>query len=157
MSDIDPRSLDLPTLASIAGGAANDYVLQRLKAAGFAGIRVSHGYVVQQLVDANPTVGEIAARLSITQQAVSKAVADLETSGIVERHSDPVDSRVRRVALTPRGEALIEATRSARRALETSVADRVGDLDVTKRALVALLEETGTLDAVRQRQVKPSP
>src|SRR5262245_12164898 len=127
MAEVDLGSLDLPTLAALAGAAANDHLLDRLTSAGYEGVRISHGYVIQLLVDAEPTVGEIAARLGVTQQAASKSVAELEQVGILQRRSDPVDSRVRRVSLTERGRALISATRRERRALEARVRTGVGE------------------------------
>jgi DNA-binding MarR family transcriptional regulator len=149
---LDPAQLDLPTLAALAGEAANRHLLSRLHAAGFDGIRVSHGYVIQRLVDDEPTVGELAEQLGITQQAVSKSVAELETLGYVRRRVDAADSRVRRVALSERGRAMLARGRADRRALEKSVA---GDLAAAKEVLVALLEVTGALPDVRTRRARP--
>ena len=49
--------------------------------------------------------------MGVTQQAASKAVADLERRGYVERASSREDARVRSVSLTDRGRAAIEAGR----------------------------------------------
>ena len=49
--------------------------------------------------------------------AGSKAVRELEALGYVERWSDPADGRVRRVALTEKGRAVLEAGRAAGAAL----------------------------------------
>jgi DNA-binding MarR family transcriptional regulator len=154
--DLDPASLDLPTLAALAGAAANDHVLRELRAAGNTGVRTSHGYVIQRLIDAQPTVGDVAADLGISQQAVSKSVAELETLGLVERGMDAADNRVRRLHLTPAGAALLERTRTARRELERRVEREVGDLTSAKRALVALLGASGGLEAVRSRRARPA-
>ena len=72
---------------------------------------------------------------------------------------DPNDSRVRRVALTPRGKTAIERSRAARAKLEAELVQAVGARGVSagKKALVALLELTGGISAVRLRQVKPMP
>ena len=48
----------------------------------------------------------------MTSQAVSKSVRELEALGYVERWSDPADGRVRRVALTDKGRAVLEAGRA---------------------------------------------
>lgn len=149
---LDPADLDLPTLAALAGEAANRHLLARLHAAGFDGIRVSHGYIVQRLITAEPTVGELAEQLGVTQQAASKSVTELETLGYVERRPDATDSRVRRVALSDRGRAMLAQARADRRALERCVA---GDLAAAKSALVALLDATGELPDVRARRAKP--
>lgn len=155
MESLDPLALDLPVLAALAGTAANDHLLMRLHDAGFAGIRVSHGYVIQLLVDARPTVGELAERLGVSQQAVSKTVAELESLGVVERTADERDRRVTRVALTARGQAVLDRTRSERQALEAAVHREVGDLAAAKQALAALLHHSGGRAAVQQRRAKP--
>ncbi len=139
MTELNPAALDLPTLVSLAGSAVNQHLLRRLHEEGYAGVRIPHGYVIQNLIDGTPTVGELAVRLGVTQQAASKAVVEMEGMGLVARVPDPADSRVRRVTLTEHGQALLAAGRAARAELEHTVADEVGDLDLAKRALVSLL------------------
>ena len=75
--------------------------------------------------------------------------------GLVTRVADPADSRVRRVTLTARGQALLAAGRAARADLERAVATEVGDLAGAKHALLSLLEHTGELTAVTRRRVRP--
>ena len=72
MSEVNPAELDLPTLVSLAGAAANQHLLRRLHEDGYPGVRTSHGYVIQNLIERTPTVGELAGRLGVTQQAASK-------------------------------------------------------------------------------------
>lgn len=151
---LDPSTFDLATLASLASSAANDHLLKQLHAAGFAGIRTSHGYVIQLLVDEAPTVGELAERLGVSQQAASKSVTELEGLGILERKPDARDSRARRVALTPRGRELLEASRSLRASLEAELP--AADLPAAKQALVALLTRSGGLEAAASRRARPS-
>jgi DNA-binding MarR family transcriptional regulator len=157
VTQLDPASLDLPTLAALAGVAANEHLLARLRATGYEGVRTSHGYVIQVLIDGEPTVGELAAHLGVTQQAASKSVVDLERIGVVERRADTVDSRMRRVLLTEHGRALLDAGRRERRALEKRVRDISGqeDVDAAKRALAALLAVTGGSAAVARRRARP--
>jgi DNA-binding MarR family transcriptional regulator len=149
---LDPADIDLATLAFLAGSAGNNYLLKKLHDAGFDGIRISHGYVIQRLVDDEPTVGELAEQLGITQQAASKTVAELEGLGYVTRHLDAGDSRVRRVRLTERGRTMLAHSRADRRALERSVR---GELGEAKRALVSLLDATGSISALADRRVQP--
>ncbi|MAT18784.1 MAG: transcriptional regulator [Leifsonia sp.] len=155
MPDLDPAGLDLPTIAALAAEAANAHLLDQLHAAGFTGVRAAHGYLLQALVDERPSVGELAARLGVTQQAISKTVTELESLGIAHREADAHDSRVRRVALTARGEDLLETSRRIRSDLDARVAAELGDLAAAKRALAALLEAAGGVEAVRQRRVRP--
>jgi DNA-binding MarR family transcriptional regulator len=154
--ELDPDELDLPTLAALAGSAANQHLLQRLRDQGYTGVRTSHGYVIQNLIEESPTVGELADRLGVTQQAASKTVVEMEALGLVTRVPDPGDSRVRRVTLAARGQALLAAGRAARGELEQAVEAEVGDLVAAKRALVSLLAQTGQMAAVLRRRVRPT-
>ena len=149
---LDPTTIDLPTLVSLAGTTANAHLLDQLHEAGFDGIRISHGYVIQYLVEGEPTIGELADRLGITQQAVSKTVAELESLGYVSRRVDAGDSRVRRVTLSDRGHAMLAQSRADRLTLEHAVD---GDIGEAKRVLVRLLEVTGSLDAIASRSAPP--
>ena len=78
-------------------------------------VRYAHGFLIQQLVEGPRPVGEIAENLGVTSQAVSKSVRELEALGYVDRWSDPADGRVRRVALTDKGRAVLEASRASAR------------------------------------------
>ena len=156
MPDVNPAELDLPTLVSLAGVAANRHLLRQLHEDGYPGVRTSHGYVIQNLIDETPTVGELAGRLGVTQQAASKVVVEMEAMGLVTRDSDRSDSRVRRVTLTPRGQALLTAGRAARAALEQAVVAEVGDLAAVKQALLNLLDQTGDLGAITGRRARPA-
>ena len=157
MSTLDPESIDLATLAALASGSATEFLLRQLREAGHPNIRVSHGYVFQYLLAGSPTVGELAELLRVTQQGASKVVLELESLGYVERTSDPEDSRIRRVALTAKGRSVVDRGRTARAKLEAAVVAKVGPqaIKAARRALVALLDRTGGLDAVRTRRVRP--
>lgn len=155
MMRLNPWSLDFPTLVALAGVAANEHLLSRLHSAGYHGIRTSHGYVIQLLVEATPTVGELAEQLAVSQQAVSKSVSELEALDVVQRHRDSSDNRVRRVALTQRGHSLLRDARKLRAELEDAVALDAGDLTGAKRAVLALLERSGGWEAVSSRRAQP--
>lgn len=152
---MDPAATDLPVLASLAAGAADRAILATLRRSGFPAVRRSHGFVLQRLVDETPTIGDLAARLGVTQQAVSKIVAELEAQGVVRRVPDSSDARVRRVELTGRGRGLLAAARAERARIESLVINTVGrdDTLAAKRALAAMLEAVGGTDDVRHRTV----
>ncbi len=147
--------LDLPTLASLAGGGSARVVLDRIEAAGFAGVKPSHGYVIQRLVDDEPTISALAESLGMTQQGASKQVRDLESLGYVERVVVPGDQRARRVRLTPLGQGMLESGRRARADLEAEILERVGarNLRVAKVVLAALLDAAGLDERVATRTV----
>ena len=152
---LDPASLDLPVLTSLAGSAVDERLLRDLRAAGHPSVRRSHGYVIQLLVEEEPTVTEIASRLGISQQAASKSVADLERLGYVERRADDRDQRARRVSLTTRGRDLLTRTRDLRQRLAQELVDVAGadDVAAARRTLHALLGITGAREAIAARRV----
>jgi DNA-binding MarR family transcriptional regulator len=158
MQPVLPGDLDTGTLALFVGFAAAAVVQESLEAQGFSGLRFSHGYVFQHLVgDTGPTVGDLAPKLGVTQQAASKTVAELERLGYVERLADPRDARIRHVHLTRRGHEAVAAARRAREALESRLAERGGKkrLEECRELLTELLDELGGTPAVRLRQVRP--
>ncbi|AQZ60756.1 Transcriptional regulator, MarR family [[Actinomadura] parvosata subsp. kistnae] len=155
---VDLYELDLGTLALFVGSAAAEAVQKELAAHGFDGLRVSHGYVFQHLVEDLPrTIGELARKMEVTQQAASKVVAELEGLGYVERVPDPRDARIRRVRLTGRGHAAVGAARRARAAQEERLVARGGRerLEECRAVLAELLEELSGAGAVRRREVRP--
>jgi DNA-binding MarR family transcriptional regulator len=155
--DFSPQAADLSLAALFVGWALADEVQRRIAADGLADLRMADGVLFQHLVAGPRTIGSLAERLGVTQQAASKAVADLERRGYVRREADPADGRARRVALTARGEAAIAAGRRHRAALEAELADRLGPrrVESARRTLVEILEALGGSDAVRRRRVRP--
>jgi DNA-binding MarR family transcriptional regulator len=151
-----PGALDLGTLALFVGQACAEVVQQGLVQCGFDDVRFSHGFVFQHLVEGDRSIGELAERLGVTQQATSKSVAELERLGYVERGNDEADARRRVVRLTPRGRAVIDAARRARSKLERQLVRRHGASAITtcKAALAAVLDGLGGSEAVRQRRVQ---
>jgi DNA-binding MarR family transcriptional regulator len=156
MADTAPQ-LDLGLAALFAGQALADAVRERLEARGFAGLRFSHGFLVQRLVEAEQSIAALAEALGVTQQAISKTVTELERLGYVRRRADPRDARVRLVALTDRGRAAVDAAREERAAVVAELRDRLGPrrVDAATRLLREVLELHGASAAVRTRRVRP--
>ncbi|WP_017599594.1 MarR family winged helix-turn-helix transcriptional regulator [Nocardiopsis lucentensis] len=118
---------------------------------------MSHGYVFQHLIEAQPTIGELAEKLDMTKQGASKAIAELQHLGYAERVPDPDDARIRRVRLTHRGRTAVTTARRARADLEERLRQRLGadSLDTVRALLADLLDELGGTSAVRRREVRP--
>jgi DNA-binding MarR family transcriptional regulator len=157
VSPFDPRDADLPLAALFAGWAMADEVQRRIAADGLDDLRMADGVVFQHLVPGALAIGELAARLGVSQQAASKSVADLERRGYVRRAADPADGRGRHAALTERGEAAIAAGRRHRAAVEAELARRLGAerLEAARHTLIDVLEALGGGAAVRGRRVRP--
>jgi DNA-binding MarR family transcriptional regulator len=110
---------------------------------------------VQHVVDGPRSIGELAERMGVTQQAASKAVGELERLGYVERAPDPADARVRRVGLSARGVEAVARTREVRAGLEAELVELLGEQRVAalKETAWSVLEWTGGAEAVRARRV----
>jgi DNA-binding MarR family transcriptional regulator len=154
---VDVDQLDVTLLALFAGWAAADHIARRLTDRGFDGVRFSDGLIFQHLVGADRTVGDLAARMEVTQQAASKAVADLQKRGWVELTVDPDDRRARLVGLSARGRAAVEAGRVARAELVTELLRECGarDMAAAQRVLSTMITRHGGDVAVRSRRVLP--
>jgi DNA-binding MarR family transcriptional regulator len=148
--------LDISLASLFAGWALADEIQRRLVADGFSDVRFSDGLVFQHLVDGPVTIGALAARLGVTQQAASKSVADLQRRGYVERTADPDDARARLVSLTARGVAVIGAARDQRAAVTGELAERLGPrrVEAARRLLLDVVADLGAEEAVRGRRVR---
>lgn len=120
------------------------------------GVRESDGYVFQHLVPGPIPVTNLAERLGVTQQAASKAVADLERRGLLVRQPDPEDGRVRLVALSDRGWRAVEGARAARQAMAAEVVALLG-ADRSERFqhdLADVLDHFGGLEVLLTRRLR---
>ena len=101
----EPAQADLSLAALFAGWALADEVQRRLATDGFDDLRFADGFVFQHLVAGPVTVGVLAERLGVTQQAASKSAADLARRGYVRPPARP-----RRRPRAPRGAVPPRAT-----------------------------------------------
>lgn len=62
------------------------------------------------------TLGDLAARERVAPPTITRAVAGLESEGLVTRRVDPDDRRVARVEVTPAGRRLLERARTRKNA-----------------------------------------
>jgi DNA-binding MarR family transcriptional regulator len=149
-------ALDLSLASLFAGLALAEEVQRRLAAEGFDDARFGHGFVFQHLVAGPLAIGDLARAMDVTQQRASKATAELEALGYVRREPDPADARVRRIALTERGWAAIEAARRARASILDELRARLGAERVAgaEELLRDVLRETGADAAVAARRVR---
>lgn len=129
---------DLGSLSRVVADAIAVRVAERLLAAGFDDVRDPHRGVVEGLVAGDATVTQLAVRLGVSAQAVSKTVTELERSGYVRRGQHARDQRARPLRLTPRGDELADALRRAREAVGRELSRWLGTRDTAE--LVRLLE-----------------
>jgi DNA-binding MarR family transcriptional regulator len=91
-------------------------------------------------------MGKISDRLQVHPASVTSAVKRLERDGLIERLSDPDDSRVVLASLLPRGlEVLDDATTRINRVF-THLGIDTADLDTLVSTLNVLRRQVGDLD-----------
>ncbi|MCA8902835.1 MAG: winged helix DNA-binding protein [Hyphomonas sp.] len=73
-----------------------------------AGLTTAQFAVLNHLLrlDVRQTIGELASALQVSQPTMSSTVRKLETKGLIMLEADPADGRIRRVRVTPAGEAI---------------------------------------------------
>ena len=157
MAARDPN-LDLVVQLQIAGALLSARGLAALVDEGFDDLRVADGYWFQHLVTGARPISELAARMGITQQGASKAIADLEARGYVAREPGVEDRRARLVRLTERGEAAVAAARAVRKREQARLRRRVGaaELHRFERTLGSILDAIGGPEAIAARNVPSS-
>ena len=150
-----PEQWIWPTWASFLGCPVNEPVLERMERAGFQAVRDSHGYLIQHQIGAERSVTELARRMDVTQQAASKAVAELMALGILDV-TRAKDRRAKRVRLPRRGWEAVEFGRRVRRAIEERLVEAAGKKNhlKTKAVLVRCLRALGGVERIRLRRVR---
>ncbi|MFN8062219.1 MAG: MarR family transcriptional regulator [Vicinamibacterales bacterium] len=96
------------------------------RAAGRRLLRPSYTRLLPFLTTDGIRVVDLARRVDVSKQAVSKALSELEAEGFVAVTADPDDGRAKRVRLTPVG---VEATRhgiSVLAGIDAELAVRLG-------------------------------
>ena len=87
------------------------------------------------------TLGRLAELERVTPPSITRVVAALERDGLVLREADEHDGRVSRVAVTPAGERLLQASRTRKAAYLARRLENLDDGDLaTVRAALPILE-----------------
>ena len=101
-------------------------MLQRLHENGFDDLEAAHLVVLQYPGPQGKRPSELAAELQISKQALNYLLGGLERLGYLERRPDPDDRRSKRIALTPKGLAIVPVIRGAVGEIETAWAKQLG-------------------------------
>jgi len=99
---------------------------RRVAAAGYPGLRPSHGCVFRYLDADGSRLSELAEKSGLTKQAFGEHVANVEALGYVVRVADPEDGRAKRVEPTQRGREVLELSRQIFADLEREWAEAIG-------------------------------
>lgn len=104
-------------------------------------------YVLDHAGEPQP-VSALGERVGLSVAATGRAVDAMHRSGLVSRTEDPVDRRIKRIALTAAGTTALEEMTRARFA---AIRDFVDALDDQERA--SLEQVVGTLDELSQQHL----
>ena len=139
MSQVDRAAHDLGMLLAACCERMVRNVLGELAAAGYGHLTPSQSLTVLFIGDGLDTVTQLAERLGMTTQAISKICATLHTEGLLGRQASTGDARVRHLELTAEGRRAVEAMRTAGIAAERVWVDLVGadTVGVVREALAA--------------------
>jgi DNA-binding MarR family transcriptional regulator len=119
-------AIPLARLFTLAARTLTDELHVRLARRGWSDIPEAAGYVLLACRDSPATGSEIAALMRTSKQAASKLLEGLETAGLVERRTDPLDTRRKVVSLTSKGRDLLAAAEDVYTELDTEWAVVVG-------------------------------
>lgn len=126
MSSDRPPDADFGLLFALAFRCYVTHLHEQLAERGFTPGRSAFGPVLRSLRGREVTLSALARDLGITKQAVARVVEDMRTAGLVDQLPDPSDGRARLLALTRRGEAMVEAAIEIGAAYERALAADVG-------------------------------
>ncbi|WP_207539763.1 MarR family winged helix-turn-helix transcriptional regulator [Sabulicella rubraurantiaca] len=110
-----------------------------LAARGFPDIRTAHGAVFRHILPSGSRLTELAEAAGMTKQGMAYLVEGLTGAGYLESRPDPADGRARRIHLTRRGQAVMEALLELSEEAEEEFGRRIGAAKLAR--LRTLLEE----------------
>ncbi len=148
---------DIGLLCLVVANGFSAAVLARLAEAGFDDTRYGDGFIVQGLLAGDTKVTQLAARLGVSVQAVSKTVREMQARGYLERRPDPEDGRASLLALSEKGTANLAAARKARSDVMADLRKSLGKKrtrEITELLRLAA-QEFGGLESLATRRVRP--
>ncbi len=138
-------------LVALLGSVKEDLLeemYRRVAAAGYPGLRPSHGCIFRYLDVNGSRLSDLAQKSGMSKQAFGEHVANVEALGYVVRVPDPEDGRAKLVIPTSLGREVLILGRQIFADLEREWAEAVGEDRVA--ALRETLEEIHALQAARE-------
>jgi DNA-binding MarR family transcriptional regulator len=149
---VDPVSVPLVRLLSMAVAVGLDQLHEELAAAGHPDLRPVHGFALNAVWSGARTAAELARALGMTKQGAAKIAATLVERGYLEP-APADDARQKPLTLTARGRSAVESSEAIQARIERRWAAAVGDdeLRAVRAGLLAavLAENDGRLPSPR--------
>ncbi len=105
----------------------DEWALSNLEADGFPSIRLAHIPVLMNIGHGGITNKELASRIHISKQAMSKTLREVKSMDLIEESPHPDDARSNILILTYRGLQLVVFVRKRVKELSEKYAARVGE------------------------------
>ena len=125
MADPDPHELATPTLMRAARGVYAQSIRTELQAIGVDDLPRNGATLLAGIAVTGGPRPDLPAGLGVTKQAVSQAIEILASRGYLERNPDPGDRRRISLALTPRGQQVVEAVVRGVESVDARLLERV--------------------------------
>lgn len=156
MSSDDSAHADFGLLFALAFRCYVDHLHGDLAAEGFTGVRASFGPVLRALRADDSTIVALARDLGVSKQAVARVVDDMRAEGLVGQEPDPEDGRVRRLSLTTRGRAMVEAAIAIGTRFEATLTHELGEpaVEQLRAGLEHVVERAGATGELAARRVR---
>jgi DNA-binding MarR family transcriptional regulator len=151
-----PPAPDLGILLGLAYGSFVECLHAELAQRGFSDISAGFGYVFRSLADGPLSVTQLAERLGITTQGVTKLANDMQAAGYLVRKGDALDARVKRLELTERGRAALAAARRFHQQFERQLMAASGERNLAVlRSLLGRIVESHAGAPAERRTIRP--
>lgn len=105
-------------------------LLASLAAGGWPRLTPAQSLVMAHLDAEGTRSAEVARRVGVSRQAIHRTVAELAELGLVSLEEDPANASARLVVLTDLGRATVTAALATFQAIESALAQRLGERDI---------------------------
>lgn len=137
--------IDFGILLGLAYQTFVDELRSHLEGQGFSDIGTSYGYVFRALNLEALHLRQLAERLGMSDQGAAKIVNEMEERGYLQKHADAGDGRIKKLMLSKRGLAALQAARQFHQTFEETLAGTLPARKIitTRRVLEAMVAKTG--------------
>lgn len=147
---------DLGILIGLAYQQFKDELHAELARGGFDDIRDVYGYVFRALAAEELSQRDLAIRFGMTDQGMAKIVGEMEQRGYLERRTDRLDARIKRLRLARRGRDALAAARRFHATFERRLVRQTGGASVRKlRQMLQAIATTPEPHDLAQARLRP--